>query len=224
MRVFNASYVVYLEDEDGQKLAPIKMQAETYRMDLITELAIQATRISHEREIMVEQTFSNTTLLDLAWDRSKTLIHQYEGGRPKEVPQLQDDEVREAYLLSKTTAAFISTHEGDIEFFPRVPGAGVIDSCEADLSVGDALFEIKTVTRSFRGRDLRQLLIYLALDSASGAPRWTRAGLFNPRLAVWCSFQVDPFVRMISGGRTLREVYDRLIAGFSRDVELDVNF
>ena len=67
----------------------------------------------------------------------------------------------------------------------------MLSSCFADLAVGSTLFEVKTVSRTFESRDLRQLLVYLALQSATGEPRWDYGGLLKPRFSCVCTFSVD---------------------------------
>lgn len=81
-----------------------------------------------------------------------------------------------------------------------------------------------TVNRNFGSVDIRQLFVYLALQAISSKPRWSSAGLFNPRRATWCRFDVEPFVALISGGRTMDNVCEMFLRKFARDVELDSVF
>jgi hypothetical protein len=50
---------------------------------------------------------------------------------------------------------------------PRFPGCGRLSSCEADVCWGYTLCEIKNVERPFRLVDIKQILVYLALNAAA---------------------------------------------------------
>ena len=113
--------------------------------------------------------------------------------------------------------------DDDVEFAPQIPGAGVLSSCEADLAVGNTLVEVKTVSRSFRSGDLRQLLVYVALDWARAEPYWTKGCLLNPRRAVWADFPVDWLVRRLSG-RPAPETLRNLLDAFAGDIEMETAF
>ena len=47
------------------------------------------------------------------------------------------------------------------EFTPKIRGAGFLSECEADISIGPSLFEVKTAESKIAGKDIRQLLVYL---------------------------------------------------------------
>ena len=224
MRIFNEAYVVGMKTEQGNSEIAVPMQTDRNRSDLVAELAIHTTRLAMESGISVEKVYSDIKLLQAAWRSSQALIDRYEGRKPTIEYHLTDDERLEARSLAYNFEEFCICLKGDIEFFPKIAGAGVIGECEADLAIGQTLFEIKTVNRNFRSTDLRQLLIYLALSSIAGEQRWSDAGLVNPRRAVWCSFSVEPFVRLISGGRSLKEVSEELLTEISRDVQIDAIF
>ena len=224
MRVFNEAYVVELMSEHGDSVDPVPVHADSGRLDLVAELAMHSTRLAVEKGVLIEKVFSDSELLLVAWRSSQALIDRYEGRRPTIEFNLTEAERVEACALAGNLGELLARLGGKVEFFPRIRGAGVIGECEADLSIGQTLFEVKTVNRNFQSKDLRQLLIYLSLSSVAGAQRWTDAGLFNPRRAVWCRFSVEPFVRLISGGRSLKEVADELVMGLSRDAHIDAMF
>ena len=224
MRIFNQAYVDGMKTEQGDSVSPVPMQSDMNRSDLVAELAIHTTRLAMESDISMEKAYSDTELLQAAWRSSQELIDRYEGRKPTIEFDLTDNEKFEARALAYNFEEFFVHLKGDIEFLPKIAGAGVIGECEADLAVGHTLFEIKTVNRNFQSKDLRQLLIYLALSCIAGEQRWSDAGLVNPRRAVWCSFSVEPFVRLISGGRSLKEVSEELLAEISRDVQIDSIF
>ena len=224
MRVFNESYIVRLKDKDGSEISSVPIQAESSRMDLVAELAVQSVKFSNERKKGVVDVFTSTENLRKVWRVSQSLIDSYEGRKPSIKFNVTDEERSEAFELSRNFEIFLSQFTGDIQFSPTISGAGVIDTCQGDLSIDRTLFEIKTVNRNFQSKDIKQLLIYLALDTAMTNRRWERAGLFNPRRAVWCRFEVDSFVRQTSRGLTMHDVLAELISAFSRTAEMDTMF
>jgi hypothetical protein len=137
-----------------------------------------------------------------------------------------DNERDEAVRLIRRYDAFFREFGGErIEYGPYIRGSGFANSCNGDLAVGNTLFEVKTVNRNIAGKDVRQLLVYLALESAVETRRWTNAGFFNPRRSCFYAFSIDSFVERIAGGREVSDVFDDLIEFFSsRDIQLDARF
>lgn len=96
-------------------------------------------------------------------------------------------EVAEAFQLAQRLAACVATLEpgSKVTVRPRFSGCGVVDDCEGDLLVGDTLYEVKNVERRFRLADLRQLLVYCALNSTSSTFVIRRIGLLNARAGLY---------------------------------------
>lgn len=68
---------------------------------------------------------------------------------------------------------------------PVFPGCGFLNECEGDLLVGDTLFELKAGDRNFSIVDVRQLLVYAALNYIAGNKyEIHQMGLVNPRRCV----------------------------------------
>jgi hypothetical protein len=82
---------------------------------------------------------------------------------------------------------------------PRFPGAGIIDSCEGDVMFGSNLFEVKAGQRTFRAVDLKQLLIYAALNRSAHMTPIIELGLFNPRMGISFRSSIDSICLEISG-------------------------
>jgi len=93
------------------------------------------------------------------------------------------------------------------------------------MSIGESLFEVKTVDRNLAGKDIRQLLVYLALQAATGDRKWRSGGLFNPRRARYYQFYVDELVPKMSGGNSAAEVLREIVEFLStRDIQVDATF
>ena len=68
-----------------------------------------------------------------------------------------------------------------VEFRPSFNGCGLIATCEGDLRIGHSLIEFKSVSRGFRSTDYRQLITYVALNSAAQTQAIERVVLINAR-------------------------------------------
>jgi hypothetical protein len=117
------------------------------------------------------------------------------------VPELDQGERNEA--IEQTTRLvryFSSIAKGRImECNPYFSGCGMIDSCCGDILIGDTLYEIKAGDRNFRSLDIRQLLVYAALNSESGEKNLQNIGLFNPRTGVSVEVSLDELCFEVSG-------------------------
>ena len=224
MHLFNESYVTQMEAKHNGRDRTVVVSSEICRMDLVAELAIQCVKMARFESVDIDEVMVKRELLEKAWMVSQSLIDKYEGRRPTKEYNLTEEERISAHTIAINIHDFISKYDNNVVFSPIVPGNGVIATCEADLSIGRTLFEIKTVNRKFQSKDIRQLFIYLGLQASSGRHKWIQAGLFNPRLAIWCVFDVETFVRLISGGRSLQEAFSELMSGLSRDVQIDYRF
>ena len=98
---------------------------------------------------------------------------------------------------------------------PVLPGCGMVDQAEADLSIGQTLVEVKSVGRAFRGTDIRQVLVYAALDEAANRPHaWNRVALCNPRQGTTLMWSLEDLCVEVSG-RPRSDVLAGIIAEMS---------
>jgi hypothetical protein len=81
-------------------------------------------------------------------------------------------------------------------------GCGFVDASEGDAIYGQTLYEIKTVERPFRSHDIRQTIVYAALNLAAGQFAISNIGLFNPRRGLYCDVNLDRVCLEISGRPT----------------------
>jgi hypothetical protein len=215
MRVFNESHIVMLPGS-------LKVKS-TGHPDVISEYAYHLTRLSYERGVELNDELGKDIKIE-AFEASLGSILR--SRRVTDIPEaLNDVESNEGILLARNTRSFLNTlNDGTIVFGPTLPGYGIIASCAADVSIGKSLFEIKTVKRTFRSKDLKQLILYLALQSVTGQRKWEFAGLYNPRLGVYCRFNIDGMIGTLSGNRPPQEVFRDLLELLVRDVQFEKRF
>lgn len=94
---------------------------------------------------------------------------------------------------------------------PILPGCGIVEQAAADFAVGQTLVEVKSVGRAFRGSDIRQVLVYAALDEAAHRVYgWTQVALCNPRQGTTLMWNIDDLCMEVSG-RPRSEVLTALV-------------
>jgi hypothetical protein len=139
--------------------------------------------------------------------------------------KLTSFELKDLVQLSSNILEFIHfTKKEDIQFRPKLKGYGFIPDLEADLSIDETLYEVKTVTRNFKSTDLKQLFIYLALRQVREGTTWQYAGLYNPRKGTFTKFHVKNVIYNLSGGYTPNEAFGKLLDGLVRDIQIDTTF
>lgn len=224
VHLFNEGFREVLFDRVGLAAREVS-SAESNDPSLVAEVAFHLAKLAYERQVDLRDAPHETMLIEEAEANAVRAIRGYEKDRIHEMV-VRAEERAEALMLLQNYDALLSTFSGvEIQFSPRIRGAGIVNMCMADLSVGNTLFEIKTVKRSIAGKDIRQLLVYLALQAAAGQRRWNEAGFFNPREGCIYLFSVDTFIPLISGGRLSVEVFDDIIQIMSTsDVQIDAPF
>jgi hypothetical protein len=221
IRVFNEAY----RRDIGDDASAVPSGRDT-DPTVVAEFGFHVARLVHERGESFDNVAHNDALLFDAERIALSLIASYEKQKcipPSAIPQ----EARsEGLLLVRNYRVFLAKHQpDDIEFSPSIQGSGFIDSCNADISVGKTLLEVKTVERNIASKDFRQLLVYLALQYATGDRRWSCAGFLNPRRGLVYEFSVDKIVPIISGGRLVSDVFQEMVQFFgTRNNQVDSTF
>lgn len=82
---------------------------------------------------------------------------------------------------------------------PLFKGCGWLDECAADFLTSNVLVEIKAGDRTFRSIDIRQVLIYCALNFASKTYDIVHVCLVNPRLGFFWGEPLERLCQEVSG-------------------------
>lgn len=222
VRLFNEANSEDLTKCLGSKFQYTPIGPNIEKHDLVAELSFQLAKVSNENSIAVFDLGLKSDYFEKAYRRSISFIKRYEGLGLV----LNEDELSESYKLAQQYEYFfLHINANQIEFLPKIIGSGFLGLCEADLSVDDTLYEVKTVSRNIAGRDIKQLLIYLALNHSSRARKWLHAGFFNPRKSIHYKFSIDHLVYRTSGGRSASEVFRDIIDFLAtRGIEIDAIF
>lgn len=217
IRVFNETQVKKINTNS------IEITNEV-RFDLVSELAFNLSEILFSKKISVDEYRGlDINLEDLA---SKTIKSIWPiGTYTNSDYELTKYEFNEIFKITENIIQLLNLNRVEtIVFRPILKGYGFIPDLVADLSIGNTLYEIKTVNRNFKSSDLKQLFIYLALEQVSKKGNWEYAGLYNPRKGTISKFNIKTMIYNLSGGKTTNEVFEKLLNGFVRDIEIDSRF
>lgn len=125
--------------------------------------------------------------------------------------ELRDSPTNVVYI-KKLIGSYLKIGEAgkEVTWFPRFPGMHIISACRADLLKDNVLFEFKSVSRSFRAQDLRQLIVYLVLNRASGIYDIDSIVLANPLQGMMFRSNVDSLIMELAG-EPFESFFDRFI-------------
>jgi hypothetical protein len=215
MKVFNETMEIVNQ-------TPVHIH-DNIRYDLTSEVAFNLSKLAMRNDIDIDHILvDNMSMQSLISTTAKSIWSLNTNDEQSLV--LNDAELNDVRLLANNVCEFIKKQEGNYKFKPNLKGYGFLPALEADLSIGDTLFEIKTVNRNFRSSDLRQLFIYLALREADILENWKYAGLYNPRKGCMSKFKVKSMVSRLTGGKSTSETFTDFLNDLTRDIQIDSNF
>jgi len=222
--LFNAANSDDLTEHPLTKLEKIPIGPNVEKHDLVAELSFQIAKLSTELKLHTSSIKTESEVFNQAYRNSVSFIKKYEGNDKE--PILNADEISESLSLALQYDHFFNHLKAEkINFSPIISGAGYLGACTADLSIDNTLYEIKTISRNIAGKDIKQLILYLALQYSTGIRKWSHAGFFNPRKAIHYKFSVDHLIYRTSGGRSTSEVFADIIDFLSnRGIEIDSIF
>lgn len=198
--------------------------SEDIRYDLTSEIAFNLSEIVINKNLSANEFVSNKVQFEYLINQTAKNIWKSNDFTSKQL-ELSKSELEYVLKISDNIVEFISKiKKENVSFRPKLHGYGFIPDLDADLSIDDTLYEVKTVTRNFKSTDLKQLFIYLALKQVSDSTTWKYGGLYNPRRGTYCKFNVKSIIYNITGGKTPNEAFENLLNGLVRDIEVDSKF
>jgi hypothetical protein len=208
----------------GQKslVQPVRILASREHADVVAELAFE---LFNQKYSKGEDSQSPILSDDEFEPASKVVLKRFRSLKDSnEIRTLVSSRpvVNEVKALVNVYSAFFATFRSTdrLTFRPQIKGAGILRRVEADVSSTERLVEIKTVNRNLTSHDFRQLLVYLALGLGSNEYQWREAVFFNPRRAVFYSFNVAALVAYLSA-RNAPEVFEEFLYYLSeREIDL----
>jgi hypothetical protein len=227
VHLINVGFRKALKDDEGLPIEPIPKNPMTRDAAVISEFAFFLAQISIQEKESITNISKENRYLEIAQKSALDVVTKYEKGSLHLSLPLLSEEKEEGIAIAHNYSRFFKERcrNQPIEFSPKIPGSGFLAECRADISVGSTLFEVKTVDRNLAGKDIRQLVVYLALQNATGIGRWEKAGFFNPRKSIYHEFHVTEIILQMAGGRPASDVFQELIDFVARrDVQFDAAF
>jgi hypothetical protein len=152
---------------------PMQIRKSKGRRAFTAELAFSFWALSANIQSEKDKQQDYKKVAELAWidavNRLKLLVDESFDLASKLSEDEQED-VNE--IIHRLNSFFDKSHKSLISR-PVFNGCGFIDSSEADVVAETTLFEIKTVERTFRGADIRQLITKSRFKSAPISQHWT---------------------------------------------------
>jgi len=227
VHIVNYGFRDQLVNNHGIPIDPVKKNPAVRDPSVVAEFAFFIAQLSVSEGVGIYDIRTNDNYIEKAQKYAYEIVKRYEGGELNIILPLVQEEIEEGLAIAMNYERFfeIKCRNKKIEFGPIISGAGFISECKADISVGNTLFEVKTINRNLASKDIRQLIIYLALQGITGNRKWDHAGFFNPRRAFYYEFQVDEVIRQISGGKAPLEVFQEIYDFITiRDIQIDSVF
>jgi hypothetical protein len=82
---------------------------------------------------------------------------------------------------------------------PHFPGCGWLSECDGDVIGDHVLYELKAGARRFRMLDVKQVLVYCALNFAAKIYDIRHVCLVNPREGLYFSEPLDRLCTLVAG-------------------------
>jgi hypothetical protein len=142
---------------------------------------------------------SEQSILNCSVDAYQHIRRQRQFSRAPIVP-ISDGGTREAVkLATRLMDFFTASGKATLKPRPLFTGCGWVDEAEGDVLADTNLCEIKAGDRRFRGTDLRQILVYAALNFSAKTYQIDAFTLINPRLGVYFEDDLESMARKTSG-------------------------
>lgn len=193
---------------------PMVKQDIEVRRALVAELGFslfveqERLKLLEPRRAMTEENFN------LAWADTQRVLRPLMSAPYDIGSGLTETEKIEVTDIQMRLEHFFQSRKRTIKSRPQFLGCGYVDMSEGDIISDKTLFEIKTVDRTFRSIDIRQLISYCALNHVSGQYDIKNLGLFNPRRGTFVEYEIDDVTLEISG-RSSQDLFDIIVEAIS---------
>ena len=179
---------------------------------LINETASRIVRSALTRQLEINKLATED--IKAATSDAHKFIARFRSPPGMEVPELEASEIHESMQLASRLKQQLAAYWSTLSMFVSIPGAGILDSCEADGVSGRTIIEVKAGDRLCRSRDIRQVLTYVGLAKlAAESPKIQTICILNPRVGWNLTAEVEVVLDM-AGGKT----FDAFIADFENYV------
>lgn len=188
---------------------PMDSQSDPSRRGIINEIGFLLFASSVKNSVNLNLVY-NSNELEKVSSQAWMLAQNYQREGDSEIISPTQQEQAEGLQIAKRIEEYFYEMEPNETIFPSpmFSGCGYIDSCAGDLLVGNTLYEVKAGDRAFRLSDVKQVLVYLALNSSIAKYNILNVGFLNPRVGIYYKVSVSEFSVAISGKNSVELLVD----------------
>jgi hypothetical protein len=183
----------YINLQRSRFKAPLKGGVSPSRRALVNEIGFRLFTEQIRDSLILEEPPNAVRIQHIGLDVTNLLSEELRSAPGAQSIEPSSSEVEEALTLAGRLIQFFLLNAAGqaLTPFPEFRGCGILDNCRGDVLAGTTLYEVKSGDVNFRLDDLRQVLIYCALNHASPRYPIRSAGLLNPRLGVFFVSDLD---------------------------------
>lgn len=175
---------------------PIQSDSDRYSRAFINELAFELFAVSVEVGQLKSPAFG--TSIDYSSSKVLSYLSRFKDNS-SEIEVTHEKQSEAIRLATRLCAFFFEREHLVLTVRPQFSGCGVLMNAEGDVIGGEALFEIKAGQRAFKVSDLKQALIYCALNRLRPIQSIREIALLNPRVGIYWYYNLDSCCHAISG-------------------------
>lgn len=180
---------------------------EAYSDEIESKSAPERHALINEMGFNMFTDYCNTGIVNIVatsehFTKAKLRVSALEGAKVQSMADPSIEEMKEATDIANALQRFLhrlNVAKADYKISPNFCGCGIINSCQADLIVGNILVEVKSGNRAFRSVDIRQLLTYCALNFMKKDYIISNICCVNPRRGTYVSACLESISLQISG-------------------------
>ncbi len=195
---------------------PLQARSSPAVRGIVNELAFRLFVKATTDGVPVEEVEASAIAEAVASATAFIKSFRQHGRGPMQVPD--DRAIQEAIDLARRTGNFFRQATGaQLLLQPPFQGCGWLSACEGDVLSSYALYEVKAGARLFRMLDVRQVLVYCALNFSAKAYEIRDIGLVNPREGTYFTETLGRLCDLLAG-RSSIEVLSEIVEYVSESV------
>lgn len=191
-------YVRIVNSSSTRYVRPLESANSPEDRGVVNELAFRLAAEAHRLKVSPRAIDSDAA--GRLHDEARALLSQLRHFGRQGPRALCERGMEEATELAVRVEQFLAASGGDnVEYCPCFPGCGWVDTCWGDVVVNSELVEVKAGERRFRSADLRQVLVYLALNFCAKTYDISSICLVNPRTGQFHRSSLEDLCTAIAG-------------------------
>ncbi|MDD3236658.1 MAG: hypothetical protein PHV37_01000 [Candidatus Gastranaerophilales bacterium] len=190
------------------------------RRSLINHCAFNISKCAQKNKISIKDLKKNISTYTKAIDLTQNQLKLFVKRDRTSIETPSNIELEEIFSLSENIEKMlIIKHRNDTKIFnPKFKGCGILDDCYGDILIKNVLYEIKSTisstqkcpNKNLRAIDLRQLLIYCALNYKSKQYTIKQVAYYNPKIGQYFLMDVQDLCLLVSGKNDI-ELFEEII-------------